>query len=274
MADVWTHMETTHPPLYPLLLRMWEELWGDSDQGARAFSAVAALLAIGVLFDLVRLQAGFAPAAWAALLMAVSCPQIEYARLARNYTLLSAMALLAADVLLRIQLLGISRRRWVLLVLYLLATALTHYFSAGMLAGLFVYGWIKIPNRRRSITMAFLSAGAAFVLLWGPFMWRQRALFATDDFGVAFLRSAMPHHVRVTLLRALLTPVLLLFPVSGWQIPPAALVAAGIYLSPLIIARLRRGKSASNSTWMWQLWLWSTVLLLTAMDLLRHTDHL
>src|SRR5438105_4667058 len=38
--SVWTHLQSvTHPPLYPMLLRGWRDVFGESISTARAFSA-------------------------------------------------------------------------------------------------------------------------------------------------------------------------------------------------------------------------------------------
>lgn len=267
--NLWTHIEITHPPLYAILLRWWEDLFGDGDTSGRLFSVAAAIVAVAALFDVVRLQAGLQCAVWAGLIMALACPQVEYSRITRGYTMLTAVTLLMADAMMRIQLLGISRRRIICLTVALFAVAFTHYFAAGTLMALFAYAWIRIPEHRRTVLYAYLLVGLIFALAWGPFMWQQRHLFSTDDPATAFLTdSGIPNHAGATALRCLLAPVNLLFPVSRSFTPVAAVLGAAFYLSPLWSLR------KSPFVLMWWLWFAGTIAVVAALDFTRGTDHL
>jgi len=269
---IWSNMEVTHPPVYSILLRWWEDLFGDTDYGGRLFSVLASLIAIAILFDTVRLQAGLAPAIWAGLLMALATPQVEHARLTRSYTVLTAIALLAANLVIRIQRTGCSRGKLVGLTAAVLATLLTHYFSVGAMAGLLIYAMWRLPNHRRKIFVAFASSAIIFALSWGPWMWRQRHLFATDDPSTLFLTSDPSHHIRDTLIRVLMDPIRLLFPATETGITGILAMLAGVggVAAPLVPVIHRR-----NSTLMlWSLWIIGTISVVAALDLTRGTDHL
>ena len=93
------------PPLYPLLLRGWMALAGDSEAGLRLLSAV-----LGTLFVGVTIWAGreiFEPRVglWSGLWAAVSPMHVYYSQEARPYALLTA--LLVATYVLNISLLSV-----------------------------------------------------------------------------------------------------------------------------------------------------------------------
>lgn len=267
--NLWTHMEITHPPLYAILLRWWEDAFGDGDLSGRIFSVTAAVVAVVVLFDVVRLQAGLQCAVCAGLILAVACPQVEYSRITRGYTMLTAVTLLAADAMMRIQLLGMSRRRIAGFTLALFATAFTHYFAAGTLLALLGYAWIKIPNHRRSILAAYGLVGLVFAVVWGPFMWQQRHLFSTADPAIEFLTDpGQSSHSQTTAFRCLLAPINLLFPVGVSFTPIAAVLGSLFYLLP--IWSFRKHPFAL----LWWLWLVGTVAVVAALDFARGTNHL
>ena len=267
---IWTHMEVTHPPLYSLILRAWIWLWGDTDYGGRFLSVAASLIGIALLFDVVRMQGGLTAATWAAILMALACPQVEHARLLRSYTVLIAITLCCANLLVRIHLFGITRKRFFLLCLSIFATAMTHYFSAGTLLGMLIFVLWKWPGQRRFILLAFATAGIGFAISWAPFMWGQRHLFATDDPSTTFLSAGVPHHEWVTLLRMLLAPLLMLCPVPRLAVPLAAIFGSVIYIGPF----LNRISGKSDSIAFWGCWLTGTIGVVAALDFSRQTDHL
>jgi uncharacterized membrane protein len=268
--EIWSHMQITHPPLYLILLRLWEDILGNSDLQGRLFSTAFSAVAIALLFDVVRLQEGLAPAVWASLLMAIAAPQIEYARTARGYTLLLAAGLWVIDLIVRIQLSGLSRRRWILLWIALLSTLLNHYFCIGALGGLLLYCLWKTAGQRRGLTSAFFAAGIVFAVIWGPFMWQQREMFSTGDVATLFLTSAQPDHFELTLMRIAVAPIELLSSIPPTLAIPAAILGIALYTVGLIPWVSRR------NPWilMWTSWLIGTVAVVACLDLTRHTDHL
>jgi hypothetical protein len=265
---VWTHMECTHPPLYFVSLRGWETLFGESDTAGRMFSLVASILAVGVLFDVARLLNGRSVAVWASVLMALAPMQIEHARLTRNYALLLLVGLAAADVLVRIEKFGLTRRRLWGFALAVLAVPLTHYFGVGAMGALGIYALIRLKGKtRRKVIAAMILAGAVFMMIWGPFMWQQRSLFATSEPGVVFLKDTGPDHVMRTLHWLALIPAeLLVHPRGPMVLVGAALVV--LYVLPFLLLRRR------PDLLLWGLWLCGTIGVVAAMDFTRKTDHL
>ena len=75
--------EGVHPPLYLMVLRPWRAVVGDSDAAVRGLSVLASLIAILLLFDMGKLLLGTSAGLWAAGLMAVAWPQVQYAQEAR-----------------------------------------------------------------------------------------------------------------------------------------------------------------------------------------------
>ena len=271
-AAVWSHLAATHPPLYEVLLRAWQELLGPGDARERALSTVAGVAAVAVLYDVVRVRSGRWPAACAAVLLAVAVPQVQYARLTRSYALLTVAALAMADALARIEVRGPTRRRSAALAIATAATLLTHYFAAAAVAATGGYALLAFRGRpRRSAVLAMAAGTAVFALAWGPFVAGQRHLFARDDPATDFLRSDLPGHVGWTLWRAALVPLTMLFP----QPPQAARFAvagAVLYAVPLLLAGRSRSDRAGLT--FWAAWLLAVVGLVTALDLARGTTHL
>ena len=269
---IWSNMEVTHPPLYSILLRGWETIFGDTDYGGRLFSVVASLLAIVILFDTVRLQTGLGAAIWAGLLMAVASPQVEHARLTRSYTVLMAIALLAVNIVVRIQRSGVSRGKLLGLTLAVLATLLTHYFCVGALAGLFVYTILVSPGHRQKFVLCFSVAALVFIAVWGPWMWRQRHLFATDDPSTLFLMADRSHPVRDTLIRIAMDPIRLVFPVPETQ--PIAVMAIMAGLAIVLAPFLPLVHRQNPTLIVWSMWIIGTGGVVACLDLSRGTDHL
>lgn len=268
--QVWNHLTMTHPPLYYVLLRLWMNLFGLGDSAERSLSLVLSLLAVAVFFDAVRLTSGPRAALWAALLMALAVPQVEYARQARNYAMLTLVAVGAVDALLRIELLGLSKRRVAALGALILATLLTHYFCIGLLAALFAYACIRLRGSARRWTVAaFVMAAVVCAIVWGPFFWQQRQLFTKSDDAVLWLNENDPRHLWWTLQRFLLLPATLLCETisASWHVP-AMIAGSAVFGAPVLLTRRR------PDLLVWTLWLLSTPALLLLLDLTRHTTHL
>ncbi|NPU96874.1 MAG: hypothetical protein HPY51_06625 [Candidatus Omnitrophica bacterium] len=80
------------PPLYYMLLRMWRAVLGESETALRGLSLLAALAASAGIYQLTREAIGRQAALLATLLFAFSPLTMAYAREARQYTLLAALA--------------------------------------------------------------------------------------------------------------------------------------------------------------------------------------
>ena len=139
------------------------------------FSAAASLAGVVVLFDIVRRTINVNSGLIAAALMAISPLQINLSQETRPYPLLLLFGLLACHALFRIERQGATPGRLFQLGLFVTATALTHYFSFGALLAIVCYAFLRLRGSDRRKTIAVLCASAMFVLIvWGPFLWRQR----------------------------------------------------------------------------------------------------
>jgi uncharacterized membrane protein len=266
----YSEVEGHIPPLHLVLTRLWGELFGLGQTSLRTMALLFSLAAIGVLFVVVRdLTGRTAPALWAALLMALAGPQIQYAQEARNYSLLLLEGLGAAAALVRIERHGPSRLREVTLVACVLAIALTHYFTLGAILALVIYAAIRLRGRALRHVIGCLVVVA---LLWGvlgaPLALRH--LKNRDDpRATTFLRDDhRPGHTTRTLMRFTALPVR--FIAEPMTTSRAVALAGGVayVLAPLLALRRR------NEMLLWSLWLWLTVLPLLALDLARGTQHL
>lgn len=91
-----------HPPLYHLLLHFWNVLGGTSEFWVRSFSALLGVLTILTIYDLGKTLSGWEVGLFSALLLALSPFQVEFSQEARSYTLLTLVACLSMDMLLRL----------------------------------------------------------------------------------------------------------------------------------------------------------------------------
>jgi len=141
----------THPPLYYLLLGVWQALAGPSELSMRFLSLVSGVLTVVVGYRLggevfgrsVACDQGEYPASsnWCtglatALFMALAPSQIAYSQEARSYTLFALEYALL--ILLTFRLLcrqtRFRARDWVALILLESAALYTHYFAIMLLA--------------------------------------------------------------------------------------------------------------------------------------------
>jgi len=265
---VWSANLKNHPPLYALLLRFWQELFGAGDVPERAFSIVLSTLAVGVLFDTVALLNGRAVAFWAAILMAVSSPQVDYGRQTLSYAQLLLTALLSANALVRCAQAGWNARRGWALGAALLAMLLTHYFAVGTLLAMAVYAALRLRGQQRiAVLLTMAAAVAIFALVWGPFLWQQRHFLASADPVATFLKYVGAHPLLHTLTLTLQAPYALLAKPRDAVVGAASCMSV-LYLLPLLLARRQPG------LWFWSLWLDLTLLPLAVSDAWQHTQKL
>ncbi|MGH7177059.1 MAG: glycosyltransferase family 39 protein [Tepidisphaeraceae bacterium] len=258
---------TTHPPLFPMLLRVWRTMFGEGDAATRALSATASLASVLLLFDIVRLMHGNSFALWAALIMALAGPQIMLAREVRGYSALVVLCLATADALVRVETFGPSIRRIATMLAFALASLLTHYFAVAALTAMGLYALIRLRGVSRNLAAgALLGAGCIFVALWWPGLVAQQSPIANVG-GNDHLSDHAPNRVPRLIGYAAALPVRLLAepPKSSFWI---ACCGGVLYLIPILLLRRRA------ELWLWVLWLWCTAGLLAALDLRRSTRQL
>jgi hypothetical protein len=258
-ASTLTQSSTdVHPPLFYFVLRVWRMIFSDSDAKIRALSVVLSLFAIVMLFLAVQAMSGPRPALWAAALMAVAGPQIEYAQENRSYMLLLAALLAAAAALLRIERLGLTTARAVALGTSCLAAALTHYLAMPLLAVVGLYALIRLHGKnRRGTLLALLATAAIFAAVWGPFALRQQ-----PDFFNRIQHTG--GHARTT-ARVLYNGCLLPMhyftnaPTRSW----ISTLGASLFVLPMLLKQWRR------DLLFWWMWLIGGVGFVIAGDLVR-----
>jgi uncharacterized membrane protein len=162
-------------PLYNLFLALWIRVAGISEIAVRFPSAVAGVLAIPVLYVLVRRVSDATTALFAAGLLAISPYHVWYSQEAKMYAILVLEALLST--LLLVEALDRNRPRW--WVGYALVTTLmfyTHVASVLVFVGQSLY---VVATRRawRGRERGWLLAAAALTLPYVPIaLWALRVV--------------------------------------------------------------------------------------------------
>lgn len=165
-----------HPPLYYILLKLWSVVFATSLVAMRSFSVLFAGLTIlaGYLFTSYAWRsrpAGFI----AAILLALSGFQIQFAWEARMYTVGTFLVLISSWLLLR-AIRGRQIADWVFYALCISALSYVHYYAFFSIAaqGVFVLGYIIVQTKGRLgeilqlrtfwlATGAFVLAAALFI---------------------------------------------------------------------------------------------------------------
>lgn len=159
-----------HPPLYYLLSRLWQLLFGSSIAATRSLSAVFSLLLFPLLYWLCWELFNSKTVGWYAIaIVAVSPVQVLYAQEAREYSLL-----LVTTALSYISLIGAVKRnnfRWWLFY----AVSLASNFYVSLIGGYvaiaqLVYIIILEKFRLTKITINFILSGIFSLLLFAPWL--------------------------------------------------------------------------------------------------------
>ena len=252
-----------HPPLYFISLRVWEDLFGDSDAAIRLMSALFGVIGVALVFDIGRILGTPAIGIWAALLMAVAQPQIISSQDARPYTLALAFILAANDAVVRIDQLGLNPRRAIVLAIALAGACLTHYFVLPTIAAMSLYLLWRLRGKDRLRITLILAAVGIFVLaIWGPSLWEQRKNFA--DPWMYWFNDDAPNHVTATFRRFAELPLHFLADFRD----PWAFISGILFLFPFLLLRRR------PQFLLLGLWLVGTPAMVGALDLLRGTNQL
>jgi hypothetical protein len=228
----------THPPLYPMLMRLWRTIFGGCDAAARALPAVCSLASILLLFDICRMLHGRCTACWAAAIMAVATPQIVFAHEARSYAALVLLVLASIDVLVRIETIGPSTRRGIVLAALTLAAMLTHYLAIPIATAVAVYALMRLRGASRTLVgTALLLAVVIFVVACGPSLWAQRDNFRTN---LEWISDDAPGVAARTFKRLATLPLrLFITPRTSDAGGPLAMLGAALYFAPLLLVRRR-----------------------------------
>jgi mannosyltransferase len=178
------------PPLHYVILHDWIKLFGDSELSVRLPSAIAGTAAVWMLYLLVRRlfdssDAGFWPAYLAAVLLAISPYQVEYAQEARAYSLMLLLGIWSCErfVALTHHRTPLREASYVIVSALLLYTHLYGVFAlaAQHVAYAFWLGRVRgtLPPRR---WLALNAAVAALFAPWVPTAIAWTRSVATADF--------------------------------------------------------------------------------------------
>jgi len=159
-----------HPPLYYLLAHVWMRIFGPSVSAIRSLSAVLSLLVLvgmaWLCWELFRTRL----ALWLGLaIVAISPIHLVYAQEARQYSLWSALILLASAALVR-SWRQPAIKNWAVYTSLLALNWYTFLLTGGVVAahGLFVLlGWRR---GQRSATVAFSLAVLGSIALFAPWL--------------------------------------------------------------------------------------------------------
>ncbi|HTP07866.1 MAG TPA: glycosyltransferase family 39 protein, partial [Anaerolineae bacterium] len=146
----------THPPLYFLMLSGWSKLTGETEFALRFLSVIAGTLIVPLAYVTGKRLWAREVGMWFAALIATSPFYWWHARDARMYTWLALWALLSVYLIISsLQTVPLTRRRFLLGLLCLAATVLTHYTGVILATALAVATFVVLwrTQRRWAISM-------------------------------------------------------------------------------------------------------------------------
>lgn len=161
-------VQSSHPPLYYLLLRFWMTLLPDSDGSLRLLGVFWGVLIIPATYLLtLELLGSKQLAAWAALLITISPFQVIFSHELRMYTQLMLLVSLGTYAFLRA--VRSERLIWWLIFLVLFCCAIyTHLFAWLILIALCSYCFIRY--RWTKPTVVLMICASLLLLLFLPWL--------------------------------------------------------------------------------------------------------
>jgi len=159
-----------HPPLYPLLMRGWIEIFGDSELSIRIPPLIFGMISLGVTFILFRNCFNRKIALLATFMMALSPVHIWYSQDAKNNMLLLMLTVLAAWSLER----AWTQKRlrfWFLFTIAAILSLYTNIFALWIISALFAWLFLQSFRNREQIGFkAVLLSGIFVALAYLPFI--------------------------------------------------------------------------------------------------------
>jgi len=139
LGEILTNQgQSSHPPLYYLLLRIWIRWMGITDFVSRVPSTLFGILTIPLIYQTGRRLVSPSMGLWSAFFIAVFPFHVYYAQEVRMYTLLAMLTTLS----LYFFLIAIERNQWYAWVGYWFSLALgfyTHYFIGFVILSYHLY---------------------------------------------------------------------------------------------------------------------------------------
>lgn len=182
LHDIVTITTTdVHPPLYYVIMHVWQLVFGVSAVSLRGFSMVCGIATISLLFFLLQKLFSKRIAIFGSFLAALGPFLIRYSDEARMYALAALLAVAATYVFV----VAIEQKNkkywWLLYGLLMAAGFYAQYFLALLLPAHFVYLWLKLGGTRMAIMQIaknkniWIAGGFCFLLFlpWLPVMVSQ-----------------------------------------------------------------------------------------------------
>ena len=161
LADL-THYTAidVHPPLYYYLLKGWTALFGDSVVIYRSLSVVLGVVALVLIYFLIKKLFSRKAASLTTFLVAISPMFVRYGTETRMYMLVVAIAVAATLVFYK--LLHSTKKRWAIIYGLLISLGMwTHYFTAVIWLSHWIYRYIYLRRhdlRGRQLARAYFDS--------------------------------------------------------------------------------------------------------------------
>lgn len=164
-------LHDVHPPLYPVLMKGWIGIFGDSEVSVRLPSLAFGLVSLGVLFALTSAWFNSRTALLATALMAFSPVHIWHSQENKNNMLLMLLTLLTVYFLQRAWA-NDRRRDWLLFVVSAIPALWTSHFALWVVAACFMWLWLAAVRDRGQRSFIPI-AGSTLVVGLGylPLVW-------------------------------------------------------------------------------------------------------
>jgi uncharacterized membrane protein len=261
--------DDSHPPLYFLIVRLWEDLFGDSESAVRSIGVIASVATVILVYAAAAQTVGPAAGLRAALITAVAVPQIQFAQEARNYMPAVAFSMAAVVAVLRLRRISPSPGipTCIAFGLALLAMMLTHYYTASIAAVLAGYATVALRGKpRRNALVATAFAATVFLALWG-----RQAMSQTRTMGAysSWLNDAGPDHVQHLLVNFCRLPVRLTTELPKFGPPTMWTILGGAMIVSLFPLWFRRPELR-----FWIVLAAAPILLVTAVDTANRSQQL
>lgn len=171
-----------HPPLYYLLSRAWQELFGSSIAATRSLSVVFSLLLFPAVYWLCHELFDSPKVGWWAIgLIAIAPVHVLYAQEAREYSLLVLTSAISIAALIG----AVKRNNWQWWLIYAVSLAANFYVSliaAYIAIAQAIYIFILEGFRFTKVTINFIFSGVFAVILFTPWLWViQKNYYLLED---------------------------------------------------------------------------------------------
>ncbi len=176
-----------HPPLYPLIMFGWINVFGDSEIAVRMPSLLFGLCSLWVLYLLARFWVNRSVALLAVLLAALSPVHIWYSQENKNNMLLMLLTLVSVYSLQK----AWNNDRWKPWVIFIIVSVLSLYtniFAVWIIISLFIWMWARVffGQNKRKFKIVFISS-ISVALSYLPFI--VSTFLQMDKMSRGYLRA-------------------------------------------------------------------------------------